>query len=87
MKKNITSKIFAFLALFWILAWILWTWILFIVWSWSNPETNKQYSEEELQQLINNIQTATWETANNEAVDLMWTWIIETNSWEINNNL
>ncbi len=62
-KKNIVAKVFAFLALFWIIIWIIWTWILFVVQSWSSKKT---ISKEELQKLIKEnkikITTNSWIT-------------------------
>ena len=58
----------AFLALFWIVIWIIWTWVL-VLFSWKSNSSNEQtISPEqylELQNLINAqtwtiIDTATW---------------------------
>jgi preprotein translocase subunit SecG len=73
MAKNKWTKIMAFLALFWIIIWIVWTWVLMI---FSNNNTNEQQTltqEQyiELQKLIEaqswvildeNIETLSWET-------------------------
>jgi len=59
MKKNTTIKIFAFLALFWIIASIIWTWILIFFWgnweiTWNNYEitTENTLTSEDLQKII-----------------------------------
>jgi len=73
MKKQSWAKIVAFLALFWILIWIVWTWIL-IIFSWNNTSINSENSEnitkEDLQKIINNSKI-------NE--NLNWSW--NTNTW------
>ena len=53
MKKNATAKIFAAIALFWIIIWIVGTAILFIVQWWAAPQIPQEIlSEEELQEII-----------------------------------
>lgn len=60
MKKQSWAKIVAFLALFWILIWVVWTWIL-IIFSWNNTsintENNENITREDLQKIINNSKT------------------------------
>ena len=90
-KKNRWAKIMAFLALFWIIIWVIWTWALFLFGNNGQTEeqtiTPEQYRQ--LQQLLNSQTWAikeapTWaitETINTE------TWvIIETNTWEVLDN-
>ena len=53
MKKNATAKVFAAIALFWIIIWIIGTAILFIVQWWATPQQAAQVlTEEELQEII-----------------------------------
>lgn len=72
MKKNITVKIFAFLALFWIVISIIWTWIMIFLWGNStNTEKQDSLTQEDLQKMIDSWKikitnswsiTSTWET-------------------------
>jgi len=57
MKRNMTVKIFAFLALFWIIVSVIWTWIIFFMWSSYNKEITTQ---EQPVFDVNNIKTWTW---------------------------
>lgn len=69
MKKNLTVKIFAFLALFWILISIIWVWILFFM-EWSNISQDQQVlTQEELQKMIEE-----WK------LQINWSWA-ETLTW------
>lgn len=65
--KNKWVKIMAFLALFWIIVSVIWTWLL-VVFSWdSNQEvklTQKQI--EQIQNMINSWSLTTW------SWDLSW---------------
>jgi hypothetical protein len=74
MWKKWWAKIMASLALFWIVIWIIWTWLLFIFWSNNQTEqdriTPEQYSQ--LQQLL---KSQTW------AVNNIKENTIETNTW------
>ena len=78
MKKNITVKIFAFLALFWIIISVVWTGILIFFWDNEVVQTEQVLTQEELQKFIDSWDikisnsgslTSTWE--------LTWTWEIE----------
>lgn len=87
-KKNIVTKIFAFLALFWIFIWILGTAILFIM--SPRQEITTEYSAEDLQKMIDSGYFSwnifTW-TTDNQIDDILsatgsieisnWTWEIE----------
>lgn len=54
MKKNITVKIFAFLALFWIVISVVGTWIMIFVWGWNEQvETEEVLNLDDLQKKIN----------------------------------
>ncbi len=84
MKKNMIIKAFAFLALFWIIIWMIWTWLLVIMWSRNNTsETSQKISEEKLKDLIYNAKNSSWTIEKSDLLNIVWTWIIETNSWEI----
>ena len=53
MSKKAWPKIVAFLALFWICIWIIWTWVLVIFWGWNSSEQeNTEVKKEDLQKLI-----------------------------------
>lgn len=77
-KKNRATKIMAIFALFWIIIWIVWTWIMIILGWWNNSTPNEQtltpddYTK--IQELIKS-QWWTW-TLNN-------TWVT-SDSWAIN---
>ena len=68
MAKKIMVKVFAWLALFWILIWVGGTAMLIIFWQESAPAT-ESITSEELQDLINS-----WES--NELGDTAWIWEI-----------
>lgn len=67
-KQNTWAKIMAFLALFWIIIWIVWTWILILFNWWNNTAQTispEQYLE--LQDYINTQSGSTVQTgAGNE---------------------
>ncbi len=67
--RNKWAKIMAIFALVWIVISVIWTWILYVV--ESNRVENTEINAEELQKLIEQMKTNSWET-------LSW----ETNSWE-----
>jgi preprotein translocase subunit SecG len=54
VKKNIAVKIMAFLALFWIIASIIWTWILVIM--WDNYEEEQVLNIKDLEEI-----TGSWD--------------------------
>ncbi len=68
MKKNIAVKVVAFLALFWIIISVVWTWILILLWDNNQAETN--LSLEQIQKIID----------DEKAKVLTWT----TNTWNQN---
>lgn len=73
MKKNRLTQIMAFLALFWIIIWIIWTWLL-VIFS-TNENTNSNINEEQLIELQNYLNTLSWSTES-------LSWIeIETLTW------
>ena len=71
-------KIMAFLALFWITVWILWTWVLVIL-SWNNTNNSKEQklSPEQYAQLQQMLESQSWTSINTQAektIDtLTWT--------------
>jgi hypothetical protein len=74
MKKNITVKIFAFLALFWIIASVIWTWIMVFFGNdiISETQTEKILTQKEIDKIISewNIKIAnSWSTIE--------TWVTE----------
>lgn len=85
-KKNRIIKIMAFLALFWIIIWIVGTWVLVLLGNW-NTSTKQTLTEDEyleLQELINSQSGNTTEEN---------TWTLDTEnltggldslSWETN---
>ena len=74
MKKNITIKIFAFLALFWIIVSVVWTWILIFMWGDEVTQEEKVFTQEEIQKLIDswNI-TSTWEITWSPEIEIIET--------------
>lgn len=72
-KKNRMTQIMAFLALFWIIIWIVWTWLLVIFGGSENPSSN--LDDEQLIELQNYLNTLSWSTET-------MSWIeIETLTW------
>ncbi len=84
MKKNKWIQITAFLALFAIVIWIIWTWLIIIFDSSSSGNqalTTEQY--EELMKQFNSentwsIEIQTWNIDNQSWIEI-WTWNIEIN--------
>lgn len=83
MRKNIMSKIFAFLALFWIIIWIVWTGILFFMSPNTTNNSNINLTSEELQKLI---QSWTWVQLDNSIEEIIDSWTVEeTQTWSMQN--
>jgi hypothetical protein len=83
-KKWHWVKIMAFLALFWIVIWIIWTWAL-ILFSWSNTPEKQKLTPEQYLQLQKLIQNQTWTTIKDSSWLVINSWtIINTNTltWE-----
>jgi len=66
-KKNTFVKVMAFLALFWIIIWVIWTWVLMIFSGNNNDNSDNTLTPaqyEQIQKLIKentgSIQTQTW---------------------------
>lgn len=85
-KKIRLIQVIAFLALFWIIIWILWTWILVLFWAKevNNQETLSPQQYEELQKMI---ESQSWNTTINNSwgieINSNMTWSIELWTWEI----
>jgi len=60
MKKNMTVKIIAFLALFWIIISVVWTWILVFFSDNNYTETENTLSPEDLQKIIDSQEIKFW---------------------------
>ena len=89
-KKNKWIQIMAFLALFWITIWIVWTWVL-VLFSWNNTSSEQTLSPEqylELQEYINSqsgVTIETWTGTDTLSEVIVEAWIdTETLSWETN---
>lgn len=84
MKKNHWIKIIAFFALFAIVIWIVWTWLIIIFDSGSsnNTELTPEQYEELMEQFNSNnswsIEIQTWAIDNQAWIEI-WTWEIEIN--------
>lgn len=82
MAKKTATKIFAFLALFWILIWVVGTGLLFFF-GWNGGEEVKTITPEELQNLIN---SGTWIEIDNSIEDIINSGTIEeVQTWSIEN--
>lgn len=82
-KNNVVVKIFAFLALFWIFASIVATWILFI---FSSNEP-KSISKEKIEELVKQYKlNNTWSISDDNNIIInkenIGSW--DTNTWTIN---
>lgn len=65
MSKKKWIKIMAFLALFWIIIWIIWTWLIII---FDKPNSNEQkLTQEQYNELLKQINSSSWKI-------LSWTW-------------
>lgn len=73
-KKNTIAKIMAFLALFWIIIWVVWTWALFMFTSNNNSSELTQEEYIELQNYINSLSGST-EKEDTSTWILTWTWV------------
>ena len=61
-KKNRMTQIMAFLALFWIVIWIIWTWLLVFFGENNSEQTLSPEQYTELQEYINSQSGAVIET-------------------------
>ncbi len=67
-QKNKWVKIMAFLALFWIIIWIIWTWVLVILNNNTATTTDKTISPEQYLELQKLIEAQSWETINTKTL-------------------
>lgn len=90
MSKK-TTKVMAFLALFWIIIWIVWTWILIIInWWWNSSTSDQSLTPEQFQELQDLIKSQwwtwalnnSWATTNSWSETLTSTWS-ETSTWKV----
>lgn len=72
MAKNKMTKIMAFLALFWITIWIVWTGIL-ILFSGNNTNNEQDITPEQYLELQDLIKNNSWENIDTKTL-----------TWEIN---
>jgi len=72
MAKNKWIKVMAVLALFWIIVWIIWTWLLIIFWNNKSQNTEQSLTPEQIKQLQEMIKTNSWITIS--------TWSINTST-------
>lgn len=79
-KKNKATKIMAFLALFWIIIWIVGTWILIIVEWWKSSTKEQSLSAEQYKQIQDLIKSQWWTWALNNSWTTISKWTI-TESW------
>jgi hypothetical protein len=79
-KQKKWVKIMAFLALFWITIWIIWTWVL-VLFSWNNttPSNTQTLSAEDYAKLQEMIESQSWITAESqvEIINNTLTWTIK----------
>lgn len=71
MKKNKVSKFIAFIALFWIIIWIVWTWILILF----SPQVSNAPDLNEIN--LSDYIKSTW------SQDLSWEEALPDLSWSI----
>jgi hypothetical protein len=79
-KQKKWVKIMAFLALFWITIWIIWTWVL-VLFSWNNTNSSntQTLSAEDYAKLQEMIESQSWITAESqvEIINNTLTWTIK----------
>jgi len=64
-RKNTVAKVFAFIALFWIVLGVVWTWIMFIYGNSKSPKKNiKEVDSKQLGEIMQNmkVEINTWST-------------------------
>ncbi len=83
MKRNTKEKIFAILALIWILVWVVSTWLLYLF----SPKQvvaptlkDVNLSDDQIEQL----RELTWQ--KNNSWEIIWTWEL-SNSWNVEKTL
>jgi hypothetical protein len=79
-KQKKWVKIMAFLALFWITIWIIWTWVL-VLFSWNNTNSSntQTLSAEDYAKLQEMIESQSWITTESqvEIINNTLTWTIK----------
>lgn len=70
MKKNITTKILAFIALFWIIISVLWTWILIFFWGNNEYVIENELTPEDLQRIIDSQKINIWSWSTGSWIEL-----------------
>jgi hypothetical protein len=75
-KRDKKIKIMAWIALFWILISMIWTWLIVILSWWTN--NSQEISWNDLVKLQNLINTQTWSLNNST-----WSIIEDTSTWII----
>ncbi len=82
-RGNFIAKFFAFLALFWIVIWIIWTWVLFLIWGGNTSSQTQTMSYDEFQKLVESW-AFSWELSwNQTASGETSTWDVNIATWEI----
>jgi len=84
-KKIKWVQIMAFLALFWIVIWIVWTWILSLYGWWQTISNEQNINPEQYKQLQDLIKSQWWTWTLNSSWTLINTWTI-INTWSINSS-
>ena len=70
-KRNKWIQIMAFLALFWIIIWIIWTWLL-IIFGNSNSSNEQSLTPEQYIELQKMIEAQSWVTIESDTNTLTW---------------
>lgn len=70
-KKNRINQIMAFLALFWIIIWVVWTGLL-ILFGGNNTPNEQTVTAEEYLQIQEIIEAQSWVTINETIETLTW---------------
>ncbi len=74
MKKWLLPKIVAFLALFWILIWVVWTTVLYILSPKEVQEDNTTNDVKLTPEQMKQLQDLTWTWVKLWSWVLTWTW-------------
>jgi len=73
-RKEMMHKIMAFLALFWIIIWIVWTGILILTSWWNNWWETQELTPEQYQELQKLIQSQSWSISSTWITINTWSW-------------
>lgn len=83
MRQNKMTKIVAFIALFSIILYVVWTWILVIYEMYFLKNNNDSLTQEQLEEIIRSY---SWDILSWEILEENSSWIIDnSNSWIILN--